>query len=82
MFRTFPSESKRVGRGSSFPRFCLLYKVALTFESVDKILKCDYSNESWGAGCFCGFCFCFSLFSLFIMIYKVVLTTEWLWMEF
>ena len=30
MFRTFPSESKRVGRGSSLPRFCLLYKAALT----------------------------------------------------
>ena len=40
MFRTFPSESKRVGRGSSFPCFCLLYKVVLTFESVDEILKC------------------------------------------
>lgn len=54
MFRAFRSESKRVGRGSSFPCFCLLYKVAPTFESVDKILKCDYSNESWGAVCFRG----------------------------
>ena len=24
----------------------VLYKVALTFESVDKVLKCDHSNES------------------------------------
>ena len=24
----------------------MLYKVAPTFESVDEILKCDYSNES------------------------------------
>ena len=24
----------------------LLYKVILTFESLDKILKCDHSNES------------------------------------
>ena len=24
----------------------MLYKVVLTFESVDKILKCDHSNES------------------------------------
>ena len=24
--------------------FIMLYKVVLTFESVDEILKCDYSN--------------------------------------
>ena len=27
--------------------FVMLYKVALTFESVDEILKCDHSNESY-----------------------------------
>ena len=27
--------------------FIMLYKLALTFESVDKILKCDHSNESY-----------------------------------
>ena len=27
--------------------FILLYKVILTFESVDEILKCDHSNESY-----------------------------------
>ena len=27
--------------------FIMLYKVALTFESVDEILKCDHSNESY-----------------------------------
>ena len=27
--------------------FIMLYKVVLTFESVDKILKCDRSNESY-----------------------------------
>ena len=27
--------------------FIMLYKVVLTFESVDKILKCDHSNESF-----------------------------------
>ena len=27
--------------------FIMLYKVVLTFESVDEILKCDYSNESY-----------------------------------
>ena len=28
-------------------RFIMLYKVILTFESVDEILKCDHSNESY-----------------------------------
>ena len=27
--------------------FIMLYKVVLTFESVDKILKCGHSNESY-----------------------------------
>ena len=27
--------------------FIMLYKVDLTFESVDEILKCDHSNESY-----------------------------------
>ena len=27
--------------------FVILYKVALTFESVDKILRCGHSNESY-----------------------------------
>ena len=26
--------------------FIMLYKVVLTFESVDEILKCDHSHES------------------------------------
>ena len=29
--------------------FITLYKVVLTFESVDEILKCDHSNESYKA---------------------------------
>ena len=29
--------------------FFMLYKVVLTFESVDEILKCDHSNESYWA---------------------------------
>ena len=29
--------------------FIMLYKVILTFESVDKILKCDHSSESYCA---------------------------------
>ena len=27
----------------------MMYKMALTFESVDEILKCDHSNESYWA---------------------------------
>ena len=27
--------------------FIMLYKVVLTFESMDDILKCDHSNESY-----------------------------------
>ena len=34
--------------------FIILYKVVLTFESVDEILKCDYSNESYWAVLSCG----------------------------
>ena len=29
--------------------FLMLYKVVLTFESVDEILKCDHSNKSYWA---------------------------------
>ena len=29
--------------------FIMLYKVVLTFESVDEILWCDYSNETSSA---------------------------------
>jgi len=29
--------------------FIMLYKVALTFKSVDETLVCDYSNESYQA---------------------------------
>ena len=34
--------------------FIMLYKVVLTFESVDEILKCDHSNESYRAVLSCG----------------------------
>ena len=35
--------------GQYFPvvLFIMLHKVVLTFESVDEILLCDYSNESY-----------------------------------
>ena len=48
--------------------FIMLYKVILTFESVDKIWKYDHSNESYWVQYFPVF--------LFIMLYKVILTFE------
>ena len=45
----------------------MLYKVVLTFESVDEIRRCDHSNESYWAVLSCG---------AVIMLYKVVLTFE------
>ena len=32
---------------SPMVRFIMLYKVVLSFELVDEILKCDHSNESY-----------------------------------
>ena len=43
--------------------FIMLYKVVLTFESVDEILKCDHSKESSCTEQ------CFPVV-LFIMLYK------------
>ena len=34
--------------------FIMLYKVALPLNSVDEILKCDHSNESYWAVLSCG----------------------------
>ena len=34
--------------------FIMLYKVVLTFEPLDEILKCDHSNESYQAILSCG----------------------------
>ena len=34
--------------------FIMLYKVVLTFESVDKILNSDHSNESYWVVLSCG----------------------------
>ena len=48
--------------------FIMLYKVVLTFKSVDKTLVCDHSNESYIEQYF--------HVVLFIMLYKVVLTFE------
>ena len=34
--------------------FIMLYKMALAFETVDEILKCDHSNENYWAVLSCG----------------------------
>ena len=34
--------------------FVMLYKVILTFESVDETVRCDHSNESYQAVLSCG----------------------------
>ena len=34
--------------------FIMLYRVVLTFESMDEILKCNHSNESYQAVRSCG----------------------------
>ena len=47
--------------------FIMLYKVALTFESVDEILKCDHLMKATEQ---------YFPVVLFIMLYKVVLTFE------
>ena len=41
----------KVADGRSFPvvLFIMLYKVVLTFESVDEVLWCYHSNESYQA---------------------------------
>ena len=46
--------------------FIMLYKVALTFESVDEILKCDHMKATEQ----------YFPVVVFIMLYKVVLTFE------
>jgi len=38
--------------------FIMLYKVVLTFESVDKTLKCDHSNKSYRVLLSCGAVYC------------------------
>jgi len=38
--------------------YITLYKVILTFEFADEILKCDHSNESYRAVLSCGAVYC------------------------
>ena len=46
--------------------FTMLYKVVLTFESMDEVLSCANWNQSYWSG--------FSVVVPFIILYKVVLT--------
>ena len=50
LWKTFPCMTIQMKATEQyFPvvLFIMLYKVVLTFESVDEILKCDHSNESY-----------------------------------
>ena len=55
-FAYFPKTSLIKAAEQYFPvvLFIMLYKVVLTFESVDEILKCDHSNESYWVVLSCG----------------------------
>ena len=44
---SFTSQMKATEQYFSVVLFIMLYKVVLTFESVNEILKCDHSNESY-----------------------------------
>ena len=50
--KVWPFKWKLLSR--TFLSFIKLYKVVLSFESVDEILKCDHSNESYWAILSCG----------------------------
>ena len=42
----------------SFGAACFLHTVVSTFETLDKILHCDYSNESYKVVLSCGAVYC------------------------
>ena len=65
--------------------FIMPYKVVLTFEPVDKILKCDRSNESYRAVLACGAVYYavqvkaieqYFLMVLYIMLYIVLIAFQ------
>ena len=66
-FRTVTSQMKVTDPYFPMVLFIMLYKVILTFESMNEILKCNHSNESYWA---------VLALVLFIMLYKVILTFE------
>ena len=50
--------------------FIMLYKVALTFEFVREILKCDHTNESYGAVLSCTVYYALQSGSIFLVSRK------------
>ena len=40
-------EMRAIKKHSPVVLFIMLYKVVLTFDSIDEILKCDHCNESY-----------------------------------
>ena len=57
-FKSFTIQMKATKHYFPVVLFIVLYKVALTFESVDEILKCDHSIESYWAVLSCGTVYC------------------------
>ena len=47
----------------------MLYKVILTFESVNEPLKCDHSNESYSAVLSCGIVYAVQAGSNFLSLW-------------
>ena len=47
LYMNVPIQMKATERYFLVVLFIMLYKVVLTFESVDEILKCDHSNERY-----------------------------------
>ena len=47
-------QMKAIGRYFPVVLFIMLYNLTLTPDSVDEILTCDHSNESYRAVLFCG----------------------------
>ena len=45
--KTLESLAEILNHDSLVVLFIMLYKVVLSFKSVDEILKCDHSNESY-----------------------------------
>ena len=61
-------ESVDTKHHSSVVLLIMLYKLVLTFETVDEILWCNHSNESYSEP--------YCPVVLFLLLYKVVLTLE------
>ena len=51
---TVSIQMKAIGQYFHVVLFIMLYKVVLTFKSVDETLVCDHSNESYRAVLSCG----------------------------